>query len=99
MGAELGADIVKTNYSGDPESFANVIDSCPVPVVIAGGPKVETELDHLSMVEGAIASGARGVAIGRNVFQHQDPELITRRICGVVHKGLDAREAASLMKP
>jgi len=96
VGAELGADIVKTNYSGDPDSFASVVDSCPVPVVIAGGPKVETELDLLRMVEGAIASGARGVAIGRNVFQHQDPELITRRICGVVHKGLKAEEAASL---
>jgi len=65
-------------------------------VVIAGGPKVETELDLLRMVQGAISSGAKGVAIGRNVFQHQDPELITRRICGVVHKGLDAREAAAL---
>ncbi len=47
VGAELGADIVKTNYSGDPDSFASVVDSCPVPVVIAGGPKVETELDLL----------------------------------------------------
>jgi DhnA family fructose-bisphosphate aldolase class Ia len=48
------------------------------------------------MVEGAIAAGARGVAIGRNVFQHEDPALITRRICGVVHKGLHAKEALEI---
>jgi len=48
------------------------------------------------MVEGAISSGARGVAIGRNVFQHESPALITRRICGVVHKKLDAEEALAI---
>ena len=96
MGAELGADIVKTNYTGDPDSFATVVESCPVPVVIAGGPRVESELDLLCMVEGAISSGARGVAIGRNVFQHENPELIVRRICGVVHKGLNAKEALEI---
>ena len=96
VGAELGADIVKTNYTGDPDSFARVIEGCPVPVVIAGGPKVDSELDLLKMVEGAISAGARGVAIGRNVFQHDSPALITRRICGVVHKGLEAEEALAI---
>lgn len=96
VGAELGADIVKTNYTGDQDSFARVVESCPVPVVIAGGPRVESELDLLTMVEGAIGAGARGVAIGRNVFQHEDPALITRRICGVVHKGLCAEEALQI---
>jgi predicted phospho-2-dehydro-3-deoxyheptonate aldolase len=96
VGAELGADIVKTNYTGDPDSFSRVVDGCPVPVVIAGGPKVESELDLLRMVEGAISSGARGVAIGRNVFQHDSPALITRRICGVVHKKLEAEEALAI---
>ena len=52
---------------------------------------MESELDLLAMVEGAISAGARGVAIGRNVFQHENPALITRRICGVVHKGLNAK--------
>ncbi len=96
VGAELGADIVKTNYTGDPDSFARVVEGCPVPVVIAGGPKVDSELDLLKMVQGAISSGARGVAIGRNVFQHDSPALITRRICGVVHKGLEAEEALAI---
>jgi len=96
VGAELGADIVKTNYTGEQDSFARVVEGCPVPVVIAGGPKVESELDLLKMVEGAISAGARGVAIGRNVFQHDSPALITRRICAVVHKGMDAEEAIEI---
>jgi len=69
VGAELGADIVKTSYTGDPDSFARVIEGCPVPLVIAGGPKVESELDLLVMVERAIDAGAHGVAIGRMSFR------------------------------
>jgi predicted phospho-2-dehydro-3-deoxyheptonate aldolase len=93
VGAELGADMVKTSYTGDQDSFARVIESCPVPVIIAGGPRVESEMDLLMMVEGAIGAGARGVAIGRNVFQAEDPALVTRRICGIVHRGMSAKEA------
>jgi predicted phospho-2-dehydro-3-deoxyheptonate aldolase len=96
VGAELGADIIKTNYTGDPDSFSRVVEGCPMPVVIAGGPRVESELDLLSMVEDAIAAGAAGVAIGRNVFQAEDPVLITKRICAVVHQGLSASEAQQM---
>lgn len=96
VGAELGADIVKTSYTGDPDSFARVIEGCPVPLVIAGGPKVESELDLLVMVERAIDAGAHGVAIGRNVFQAEDPVLTTHRICKVVHEGMSASEAAQI---
>ncbi|MFB3765923.1 MAG: 2-amino-3,7-dideoxy-D-threo-hept-6-ulosonate synthase [Methanotrichaceae archaeon] len=96
VGAELGADIVKTNYTGDQDSFSQVVEGCPVPVIIAGGPKVESELDLLKMVEGAISAGARGVAIGRNVFQAEDPTLITHRICSIVHKGMSAEESLDI---
>lgn len=96
VGAELGADIVKTSYTGDPDSFANVVEGCPVPVIIAGGPKVESELDLLKMVEGAMGAGAKGVAIGRNIFQADDPALITRRICSIVHKGMSAEESLDI---
>lgn len=96
VGAELGADMVKTSYTGDPDSFSIVIESCPVPVIIAGGPRVESEMDLLRMVECAIGAGARGVAIGRNVFQAEDPALMTRRICGIVHKGMSAKEAIDI---
>jgi fructose-bisphosphate aldolase/2-amino-3,7-dideoxy-D-threo-hept-6-ulosonate synthase len=96
-GAELGADIIKTNYTGDPDSFKDVVKGCPIPVIIAGGPKVETDFDLLEMIEGAMEVGGRGVAIGRNVFQHDDPTLITRAICMIVHEGRSAKEANEML--
>ncbi len=86
LGAELGADIIKTLYTGDKDSFSEVIQGCPVPVVIAGGPKVESEQDLLAMVEDAMECGARGISIGRNVFQAVDRIEITKQLCKIVHK-------------
>jgi fructose-bisphosphate aldolase/2-amino-3,7-dideoxy-D-threo-hept-6-ulosonate synthase len=97
-GAELGADIIKTKYTGDPDSFSQVVKGCPVPVVIAGGPKTETDREFLEMIEGAMEAGARGVAIGRNVFQHDDPERMTRAISSIVHQGNTAEDAIRILK-
>ncbi len=97
VGAELGADIVKTSYTGDPDSFSRVIEGCPVPVVVAGGPRIASELDLLRMVRDAIDAGARGVAIGRNIFQHENPSMITRRISAIVHRGFTPEEAMGIM--
>jgi len=96
-GAELGADIIKTNYTGDIDSFRTVVEGCPVPVVIAGGPKTETDMEFLQMIEGAMQAGARGVAIGRNVFQHQDPVKMTMAIAAIVNKGKTADEAIKIL--
>src|SRR4030042_1736935 len=85
VGAELGADIVKVNYTGSPESFSEVVMGCPVPVVIAGGEKMETDKEILDMVRGSIAAGGAGVSIGREVFQHDNPEIIVRKIAEIVH--------------
>ncbi len=98
VGAELGADIVKTNYTGDPDSFREVIRSCPVPVIIAGGPKMSTDAEVLKMVEDAISAGASGVSIGRNVFQHENPTKMTIAISKIVHEGLTASEAMEMLK-
>ena len=97
-GAELGADIIKTNYTGDPDTFKSVVQGCPVPVVIAGGPKTETDMEFLQMIEGAIEAGARGVAIGRNVFQAEDPVKMTRAISAIVHQDKTAEEAIKILK-
>ncbi len=85
VGAELGADIVKVNYTGSTESFRQVVEGCPVPVVIAGGEKMETDQEILEMVKGAIEAGGAGVSIGRNIFQHKNPEDIVRKISQIVH--------------
>ena len=97
-GAELGADIIKTNYTGDPDTFKSVVQGCPVPVVIAGGPKTETDMEFLQMIEGAIEAGARGVAIGRNVFQAEDPNKMTRAISAIVHQDRTAEEAIKILR-
>ena len=85
VGAELGADIVKVVYTGSAESFAEVVDGCFVPVVIAGGEKMGNDEDIVEMVKGAMAAGAAGLSIGRNVFQHKDPEKIVQTLSRIVH--------------
>jgi predicted phospho-2-dehydro-3-deoxyheptonate aldolase len=93
IGAELGADIVKTNYTGDVETFRDVIRGCPVPVVIAGGPKANTEEEVLRMVYGSIQAGGVGVSLGRNVFQHKNPEAMAKAVAAIVHKGATVEAA------
>jgi len=92
VGAELGADIVKVVYTGSEESFREVVEGCFVPVVIAGGEKMGNDEDLCEMVRGAMAAGAAGVSIGRNVFQHKDPERIVQAISRIVHRGSGAEE-------
>jgi fructose-bisphosphate aldolase/2-amino-3,7-dideoxy-D-threo-hept-6-ulosonate synthase len=96
IGAELGADIVKTNYTGSPDTFKEIVKGCNVPVVIAGGPKMDTEADLLQMVYDAIGAGATGVAIGRNIFQAEDPTLLVSKLCTIVHKGYTPEEATKI---
>jgi fructose-bisphosphate aldolase/2-amino-3,7-dideoxy-D-threo-hept-6-ulosonate synthase len=86
-GAELGADIVKVSYTGDRDSFKALVDACPVPVVIAGGPKKETLFEVLTMVKNAIDCGAVGVALGRNIWQSPDPARMTAALVDIVHHG------------
>ena len=96
VGAELGADIVKTSYTGDPDSFREVVEGCPVPVVIAGGSKL-SDVDTLKMIEGAMKSGAAGLSVGRNVFQHEHPDRLVRAACAIVHENKTAEEAMELL--
>ncbi len=93
IGAELGVDIVKTNYTGSPETFKEVVRGCSVPVVIAGGPKMDTEHQVLEMVRDAIDVGASGLSIGRNIFQAENPTLFVRRLSKIVHEDYTVEEA------
>jgi len=97
IGAELGADVVKTNYTGSVDSFRDVVRACPVPVVIAGGPRMDSAKGFLEMVSDAMLAGSRGVSIGRNVFQHASPKLMTRALCMIVHEGSGVEEAFSAL--
>lgn len=92
LAEELGADVVKTGYSGDGESFKHVTKSTRLPVVIAGGSK-GSDRETVRMVRGAIDGGAAGVSMGRSIFQHNDPEAITRAVSSVVHREASVEEA------
>ncbi len=95
---ELGADVVKTAYSGDPDSFERVCAATRLPVVIAGGSR-GTDRETAEMVRGAMDAGAAGVSMGRSIFQHDDPGAITRAVSAIIHDdaaAADAVDAAGL---
>jgi 3-hydroxy-5-phosphonooxypentane-2,4-dione thiolase len=94
IAAELGAKIVKTYYCG--EDFEKVTNGCPVPVVIAGGPKCETELEVFDFVYDGIRKGAIGVNLGRNVWQNPHPAAMMRALNGVIHDDLTPKQAFEL---
>jgi fructose-bisphosphate aldolase/2-amino-3,7-dideoxy-D-threo-hept-6-ulosonate synthase len=97
LGAELGADIIKTNYTGDIESFKVVVESCPVPVIIAGGPTCKTEQEILQTTYESIKAGGAGLSIGRNIFQHENPTLIVKALSAIVHKGVSVEQALKIL--
>ncbi len=93
IAAELGARVVKTYYCDD---FEKVVKSCPVPLVIAGGPKMKSEADVLEIAYNAIQAGARGVDMGRNVWQSSKPIAMISAIKSIVHEKASARKAVEL---
>ncbi len=98
VGAELGADIVKVVYTGSVESFREVVRGCPVPVVIAGGPKMDSDKAIFKMVEEALKAGAAGISIGRNAFQHKKPTKMIEALSKIVHKGANIEQAIATLK-
>ena len=96
VAAELGADIAKVPYTGDQESFAKVVEGCPIPVVIAGGSKVD-DRQTLEMIRGAMDAGAAGISMGRNVFQHTRPQCLVRAASAIVHQNCSVDEAMEIL--
>jgi DhnA family fructose-bisphosphate aldolase class Ia len=91
--AELGADIVKTNWPGDEEQFGRLVEATNgVPVVLAGGSRLE-DAELLRRMELAIAAGAIGCSVGRNIFMHRSPEAITRALSRVIRDRWTAEKA------
>jgi len=91
--AELGADIVKTNWPGDPESFGKLVESANgIPVVLAGGSRLE-DAELLWRMQVAVEAGAIGCSVGRNIFMHESPEAITRSLARVIRERWRADKA------
>lgn len=90
IAAEMGAHMVKTYYC---DNFEKIVKSCPVPVVIAGGPKLNTELDALKLAHDAVQRGARGVDMGRNIWQSKHPVAMLKAVRAIVHDKATIKKA------
>ena len=97
MGEELGADMVKVNYTGDMESFARVVEACCIPVVIAGGPKMESRRELVQVVHDSVQAGGSGLSVGRNIFQDANPAGLISALHKVVHEGCSVEGALELL--
>jgi putative autoinducer-2 (AI-2) aldolase len=95
IAAELGARIVKTYWC---ENFDKVVNGCPVPVVMAGGPKVDTELEVFEFVHDGMEKGAIGVNLGRNVWQNEHPVAVIKGLRAVIHEKASAKEANAVFE-
>jgi len=98
VGFEIGADVLKSPYPGDPEAFAPIVEHAPVPVLIAGGPATDSDEAALEMVAEAMDAGARGVMIGRNVWQREDVPAMIRAVRAIVHENATAAAAAERLR-
>lgn len=99
IGAEMGADIIKTRYSGDEESFRRIVACTGRPVMVAGGPLRDASLRSLlEMVDQCLSAGAEGVIFGRNVWQHPQPESVLAALAAMVHDAASVDEALAAVK-
>jgi class I fructose-bisphosphate aldolase/fructose-bisphosphate aldolase/2-amino-3,7-dideoxy-D-threo-hept-6-ulosonate synthase len=96
--AEAGADFVKVPFAGTVDRYRTVIEACFVPVLVLGGSLQTDPVSALELAADAMASGARGVVFGRNVFQAPDPERMVAALCEVVHGGAAVSQARRLIE-
>ncbi|NJL70668.1 MAG: hypothetical protein HC888_03140 [Candidatus Competibacteraceae bacterium] len=97
VGAENGADMIKTFYTGDSVSFKVVVENSPVPVVILGGDSTNDRA-LLQAVRGALDAGGAGVAMGRNIWGHPAPEAVTAAIAAIVHDDASVEDALRVLR-
>jgi fructose-bisphosphate aldolase/2-amino-3,7-dideoxy-D-threo-hept-6-ulosonate synthase len=97
VASEEGADMIKTWYTGDPDSFRKVLDYSLVPVVVAGGPRADNDRAVLEMVRGAMDAGACGVAMGRKIWQSRNPAGLAKAVIAVIRHGVTVDDAMQLL--
>lgn len=99
IGAELGADIVKVPMpSSNVDDIRIITGTCPVPVVAAGGPKMEDDRQVLELAHAVVRAGGAGVTFGRNVFQHERPDAMVRALRSIVLENKGVEEALEILK-
>lgn len=95
---EHGADLIKNYYTGDAESYRTVTESCPIPMLLAGGIRSNSERDVLQSVKDAMSVGGKGAVMGRNIWQHANPGGMTRALSRIIHEDIGIDEAMDELK-
>ena len=99
IAVETGADLIKTRYTGDVESFRTVVRTCGAPVIVAGGPKLGGgDESLLALAHDCMTAGAAGIIFGRNVWQHPNMERLINAICAIVHEEESVQSAGKLLR-
>lgn len=98
IASELGADALKVDYTGDQKSFAEIVKVATAPILVRGGPKMDTDEAVLRMVREAMDAGARGLVFGRNIWQHEEPSAILSALRAIVHENTKVEEALKRLR-
>ncbi len=97
MASELGADLIKADYPETKEQFAQLVELASAPIMVRGGPKMDSDQEMLQMVRDAIDLGAKGIVFGRNVWQHASPPGILKALRAIVHEGATVSDSMKLI--
>jgi fructose-bisphosphate aldolase/2-amino-3,7-dideoxy-D-threo-hept-6-ulosonate synthase len=99
VAAELGADVVKSYYTGDPDTFKEVVKCCPVPIIVLSGPGAEDPKGLLQIAHDVISVGAKGVIMGRNIWGYKDPVTMIKALVKIIHENYSVEEALKILQP
>lgn len=95
---EIGVDALKVDYTGDPKSFGEVVEAATTPILVRGGPKMDTDETMLNMVKEVMEAGSRGLVFGRNIWQHENPTAVLAALAAIVHENASVDEALKRLK-
>ena len=98
MASEIGADLIKADYPETQKQFEELVSLATVPILVRGGPKMESDKDMLQMVKDAVDAGAKGLVFGRNIWQHESPKAILHALAAIVHEGASVQKALAALK-
>jgi len=98
LASEIGADILKVDYTGNKETFKEVVNVAFAPILIRGGPKTNNDEEFLQMLRDALQAGAKGVTVGRNLWQAKEPDRLAKAISKIVHENADVGEVLKTFK-
>ena len=97
MASEMGADLIKADFPESRKQFEELVSVASVPILVRGGPKMDSDKDMLQMVRDAIDGGAAGIVFGRNVWQHGNPARILKALAEIIHRNGTVKKALTIL--